>query len=171
MVDKLTLLPSKQILQGGRKICFDFTLEPWKCEFTSLRCCTWPVAWLSFCMLSSVAHTGCFKALDSSLTLLGPFQLKISCEFIVVFYESQEKMWWWALWTAVCLLLSWCNGFLLKQTSPASCFAALSSPGVLYIELGAGKGFLLCVLWAWAIHMGSWGFPLHLLMDSCTAKV
>lgn len=28
------------------------------------------------------AHSRCFKALDSSLILLGPFQLKVSYEFL-----------------------------------------------------------------------------------------
>lgn len=50
------------------------------------------------------------------------------------------------LWSAMCLLRSWGNGLLLKQTNPSSCFAAWSSPGVLYVEMGAGKGFLRGVL-------------------------
>lgn len=151
-------------------------LELWNNAFTSLRCSTWLVAWVSFCMLSSAAHWGCFKALDNSLILLGSFQCKVLNEFIVVFYESQEKMWLWALWSAVCLLLSWCNGFLLEQTKPGSCFATLSSPGVKY-RGGGWEGISpVCALpWCWhgtarAIHTGSWCFPLHLPVDSCRAR-
>lgn len=137
---------------------------------------TWPVARVSFCMLSSVARSGCFKALDNSLILLGPFQHKIFTEFIVAFYESQEKTWWWALGPAVCSGISRCSGFLLKQTKPSSCFAALSSPGVIY-RGGGWEGISpVCALpccWhstARPIHMGSWGFPLHLPVDSCRAR-
>lgn len=51
----------------------------------------------------------------------------------------------------MCLLISWYNGFPLKQTNPSSCFAALSSSGVLYIEMGAGQRVSsVCALsWLW----------------------
>lgn len=157
----LTLLPSKQILKGGRRIIFEFTLESWNNEFTSLTCCTWLVTWVSFCMPSSVACSECFMALDNCVWVwinpcgsLPSQDLLWFCEFMVVFYESQEKMWWWALWTGMCLLISWYNGFPLKQTNPSSCFAALSSSGVLYIEMGAGqRGFFsVCSVLALAQH-------------------
>lgn len=98
-------------------------------------------------MLSSVAHSGCFKALDKLPDPPGslPMQdiLWIHCSLL---WESRENAMGWALWSAVFLLVSWCSGLLVKQTNPSSCFAARSSPGVLYIEMGAGKGFLRCVL-------------------------
>lgn len=40
-----------------------------------------------------------------------------------------------ALWSGVCLLISWYSVFLLKQTNLSSCFAFLGYTNVFYIVM------------------------------------
>lgn len=152
-------------------------LEPWNNKFTSLTCCTWLVTWVSFCVLSSVARSECFMALDNSVIWV-PSKSRSSMILWIygsLLWKSRENVMMSSVdcYVFTDKLVQWVPVKANKPQFLLCCRELFWC--VIYRDGGWAKGFLQCVLCPGSgtvrgIHIGSWCFPLHVLMDSCSTR-